>query len=517
MDAEQYLKHVNNTVSKEMYEYVTDVALKDSRYLFVKKIKGIQCVYCTHCNKYFDELNDLKVNQYGVCKHCGSKGLVKSSGRGRSRLVDRARVIYYEKSVIDPAVMVAKVFEVSRDYRERYTNVNTQFYWYSIYVFKMNDSVALERTYGFSGNRIDSCRTVYKKTGGPFSAFGNYSYKIYCSLESLKDSIKDTQFQYSTWERYTNDFHYNGLLKFFLLYSRYPCIEYLNKMGMSDIANAKIYGYNTCSSINWNGKDIWKVLKINKNQFNELRKCGETITPELLRMYQLSLKSKSPLTIEEVKYFSELYSGYLLELSFVIKYTSLRNAVKYIEKQFNMIGKSGKKVYLSIRNVFSDYKDYIKDCVTLGMDLNSERVILPKSLYNAHQNTIKQVKIKEDKELDKKFKNRSKELAKYIYENDYFIIRAAASSKELIDEGKALTHCVGTYGKRHADGQTNIFVIRKKTEIDKPFYTLELKGNEIIQVRGKEQCNPTKEVQNFINEFKKEKLSKRKSKAKKVA
>lgn len=517
MEAKQYLSHVDNTISKEMYDYVTNVALKGSRYLFVKKIKGIQSVYCTHCNKYFDSVVDLRVNEYSTCKHCGSGGLVKSSGRGRSKLIDRARVIYYEKSVLDPAVMVAKVFEVNRDYRESYINVKTEFYWYSMYIFKAGDSVALERDYSISGSRIDSCRVVYKKTGGPFSAFGNYNIKIYCSFESLEKAIKGTPFQYSTWERYTNDFHYNGLLKFFLLYSRYPCIEYLNKMGMSDIANAKIYGYNTCSSINWNGKNIWQVLKINKNQFNQLREGIENITPELLRMYQLSLKEKTPLTIDEIKHYSSMFYGYLSYLSFMLKYTTFRKAIKYIEKQYDTRGRGNKKLYSSIRDILTDYKDYIKDCIELEYDLKKESVILPKSLYKAHQNTIKQIDIKGNKDINDKILKRLDSLKKYIYEDENFIIRPAESSFELIEEGKALSHCVGRYADSYSEGKTNIFLIRKKSDISKPFYTLEFKGKEIIQIRGIRNCPPNDEVKAFVNNFKDEKLNRSKSKIRKIA
>jgi hypothetical protein len=88
------------------------------------------------------------------------------------------------------------------------------------------------------------------------------------------------------------------------------------------------------------------------------------------------------------------------------------------------------------------------------------------------------------------------------------MIRPAADSKELIEEGKALHHCVGTYADRYAKGETNLFVIRRAADPNRPFFTMEIKNNKIVQTRGLKNCSPTKEVQAFIDEFTLVKLTK---------
>ena len=74
------------------------------------------------------------------------------------------------------------------------------------------------------------------------------------------------------------------------------------------------------------------------------------------------------------------------------------------------------------------------------------------------------------------------------------------TAAELIDEGSALHHCVATYAKEHLSGQTVIFFIRKKSEPDKPFYTLEYnpKTESIVQCRGLCNCGKTPEVKAFV-------------------
>ena len=81
-----------------------------------------------------------------------------------------------------------------------------------------------------------------------------------------------------------------------------------------------------------------------------------------------------------------------------------------------------------------------------------------------------------------------------------------------------LIHCVGTYAERYAEGTTNIVFIRRADEPAKPFYTMEISSrNEIVQVRGFRNCGMTEDVQDFVEHFKKEILSKLKRKGRNVA
>ena len=56
--------------------------------------------------------------------------------------------------------------------------------------------------------------------------------------------------------------------------------------------------------------------------------------------------------------------------------------------------------------------------------------------------------------------------------------------QELKAEGKALSHCVGTYADRVASGETVIVFVRQKEKVDNPLYTLEISNGKIVQLRG---------------------------------
>lgn len=54
-----------------------------------------------------------------------------------------------------------------------------------------------------------------------------------------------------------------------------------------------------------------------------------------------------------------------------------------------------------------------------------------------------------------------------------------------MNEGKALSHCVGGYADRHAKGVLTILFIRKNGDLDTPFYTMEVSVDyHIVQCRG---------------------------------
>ena len=58
-------------------------------------------------------------------------------------------------------------------------------------------------------------------------------------------------------------------------------------------------------------------------------------------------------------------------------------------------------------------------------------------------------------------------------------------AEDIANEGVKLHHCVKSYIRRVADGETNIVFIRKNTDLEKPFFTVEITNdNTIQQVHG---------------------------------
>lgn len=143
--------------------------------------------------------------------------------------------------------------------------------------------------------------------------------------------------------------------------------------------------------------------------------------------------------------------------------------------------------------------DYWDMAGRLGWDLRNERVRFPRNLLAAHDEAAAQAALLEERGLAGRFRIRRMVLRKYTFQAGGLLIRPARSQKELTEEGNTLHHCVSTYGKRHANGETAIFFIRQKGSPKRSYYTLELDEKElkVRQNRGLRNCPRTPEMQAF--------------------
>lgn len=486
----EYLSHVSQEISQEIEDYVTDVVFKKSRYIFTTRDDGEEKGYCTHCKAEF-ETNKLKHNSRYTCPNCGSECIVKQAWRGHKHLIDKACFLWYEKSIEDSSVLVARGFYVERYYGD-YENVCNMYGLEAAYIFA--DKPKMLKKYWWNHEWYET-KSIYSFN---INSLGNIPY--FCNYDNIKKVIEGTRFKYAPYKNFLE----GDMLKFFELYNKYPIIEQLTKAGLGSLINHRLQGSLMYNSVYWKGKDIFKAIRLSRGDLKEINTAEVALTPLFLKIYQDAKKDKSNLTSQEVKYLEYKSCDDYDRLKSLSKYTKLRKIYKYMKKQ-DKVNKKDK-----YRSDLSTWDDYLNDCEKLNWDITNDSVLFPKNLYTAHQNTIVQIKIKADEKINDKIAKRLKALnKKYYFEYKGLLIRPANDSIELLEEGKALTHCVGGYAQRYADGTTNILFIRKLSEPDKPYYTMEVFGNDIRQTRGLRNCAPTQEVKEFIEAFCKAKLNKK--------
>lgn len=130
-------------------------------------------------------------------------------------------------------------------------------------------------------------------------------------------------------------------------------------------------------------------------------------------------------------------------------------------------------------------------------------------LENKHDNISSLVKLKRDHYTFKAFVNNLGKVKSLEFEDDdkYCVVIPKGPS-DLVEEGNALHHCVGSYVNSVANGKTNIVFIRKKDEINKSFFTVEVSnGMEVEQVHGFGNSNASSvpDLLKFVNKWAKEK------------
>ena len=491
IDIEECFRHIPDRLTADMQTFAHDVVFKDKHYIFVER-NGIG--YCTHCRQYFDT-DKLRHKQIFVCPHCSVSCTVRNSWRGRKRLIDEAYFTYYLKSAVDPQTIVAIGTYVVRDFTGDYQAVETKITDMDLYDFQHGTAgVAFHRQTYYSMARTMESSSWYQAQAAKCQYRRDRNINIHTtySRDSIAEAVAGTPYQYSTWEQYRID----DMVEFFDLCSRYQCIEYLTKLDFSHLIYGKLNYERTHRAINWRGKTPLQVLGLTKQELHDIKKNNITMDFLDLRILQLGKKDGSNLTPAEAEFIATNWGHMLEEWMKLRQYGNLRHVNNYLTRQLT------KNKIKRHDDALRIWRDYLGDCDRLGMDLSRERVIFPRNLHRSHQNTIKQVKYKEDELLDRKIKLRFAVLDKlYRFEYAGLLIRPAESTKEIIDEGSALSHCIGGYSKRYADGQTDLFFIRKSDELEKPFYSAEIRKGELIQCRGSKNCEETEEIKDFMKVF----------------
>ncbi|RBT65891.1 hypothetical protein EA82_02965 [Enterococcus hirae] len=96
-------------------------------------------------------------------------------------------------------------------------------------------------------------------------------------------------------------------------------------------------------------------------------------------------------------------------------------------------------------------------------------------------NVFNQLKI----ELEEKaYRERLEKIKKLEQEIDEYMFLVPKKLEEIVEEGKNLNHCVGSYVEKHKTGETTIIFMRKKESQDQSLYTIEYKNKHIVQIQG---------------------------------
>lgn len=152
----------------------------------------------------------------------------------------------------------------------------------------------------------------------------------------------------------------------------------------------------------------------------------------------------------------------------------------------------------------------------MGYDMDNGTVRYPKDLHAAHDKAVSDFY---EGETDKKKREAIKKYpmiavmaadlsALYGYQDKNYVILVPKNAGDIVEEGRTLHHCVGgdSYLNKHNLGKTFIVFLRKCTEPEERYYTIEIdpKDNRIVQYYGYNDKKPDKEpVDKFLDKWKK--------------
>ena len=295
--------------------------------------------------------------------------------------------------------------------------------------------------------------------------------------------------------------------------NKVACLPNMLNNGLVELARDVIaHRYNT-SLYDLSKGSLSKSFGITKDDLKILKSLNVNYREfELYKAYQSTGRK---IDFEELKEFfkvSSIIDCNTAEMLSILQRSSLRKFCKFFRKweSENCTSQDKDSWWDPRRHFFSDYKDYIENATLLEYDLSNLEVLYPKNFKQAHDLAYSIIKDKELKnaELPQIARQYESYSNLYSYEDKNYCIMPPSRHNDLKNEGKTLCHCVATYAKRVAVGSTIILFIRKTSEKDKPYFTLELNPTtyEIEQCRGLRNCAYPKEVKDFMDKWYKTKI-----------
>lgn len=368
--------------------------------------------------------------------------------------------------------------------------------------------------------RVDNVSEVYDGT-----------YYFYCP-DNWQETLSGTSLQYCDLESYLCEADggtrlNRNVIRFLIDWARYPMIEKFWKAGYTHVVHERVgcLRKETRNTVLWNRNTFrestrfpTRLLKIHSPEdwtmadLQKVTELWEKVQDGAIREADLPELACSMATLDDIKD--------------ALGHASVHKILKYIadgvekerqrrRKEKAEAEKRGQSYWMGRDfDTPHTYRDYLKDCVSLHLDLDDKAVLFPHDLNAAHARTISMVKHQADEIQRELFAKEARRLQWMAWEHDGLLIRPPADGAELIAEGEYLHHCVGGYADRMANGKTTILLIRRVEDPDTPFYTLELLDGKVQQCRTDHNGDyrQDKPVSDFVDAWVKNVANKRKKK-----
>lgn len=301
------------------------------------------------------------------------------------------------------------------------------------------------------------------------------AYSDYWLLQSLEDVFKrfkkNDALKYLDFTKIKESI---SLSKYFFclptmmphIYKYRAIIEYAQKINARGIHKDLIggitygYGYSYTHCHAHMGKLTFKFLRTHKNVFKN--------SDEGFEDYKIRKELEKALGGKVLPGFNK-YFRTAGDLQYIPK------GIKPIRFQ-NWVIKNSVKAY--------EYRDYRNMLEKLGIAFEGDFRIMPKNFNEAHKLAITNYNNMKDEIKRQGYHKRLQKLLGLEQTIGNYTFVLPKELQELKEEGKILSHCVGTYADRVASGETVIVFVRQKEKVDNPLYTLEISNGKIVQLRG---------------------------------
>lgn len=508
---------------EKILEYADRKIFHEKHYLFYKK-QGVRVrVACTECggvreirwkpgisyeSQFEPMIEEPRKGHIAACPICGARGEWYPQGNVKSFVRETARVFigqrYKERGMVFRYIELEKEYklglivedggpvmenaceeisgiEIARAYFEEGKKTQTDYHKSSITGDFWDDC----NLYGMNNIRIDP-GWIYENTWEEMKG----TFLQYSGMKEFEDAER-TEGNCINPIRYAEE------------YIRTPQIEMLTKLGLIKVVEKLArYEYGIVKDLNANRVD--KFLGIRKERVRQLiRHQGDE---KFLRVMKFEKDMGERWSDKQIENLAEISQEGRCEWIEALKYMGVQKLLNLISRYAGAeYGTGCDRAESRLRETVTTYIDYLGMRESLGYDMSNTVYLMPRDLNRAHQKMIaeqdkektdqKILKAQKDYPMIKKHYRRLRN--KFYYEDENFCIRPARDAKEIIMEGRILHHCVGrdSYLTKHNNDITTILFLRRVTEPDIPYITVEIGTNDLklMQWYGAHDKKPDKD------------------------
>lgn len=487
------------------------------KYIFYERRNAVIDCYCTNCLQgfklHFTEIPDNPVAEERLelamrirhkrqiqCPLCGEKAMARSAGYSRKSLSDYTNLVYFIPC--NDAVYAVSGF-LKHEYadgwdmdgmRARYRG---SLFW-SEWAIRLKPGSVLTAIRDWGGwSKSEKLREPYYAYQGTYSEH----YTEFYNPEVLQGTF--LRYMLPKWLKPMDKwehFDYGGCkpLLYMMYAARYPAFEMLQRLGATEIIRDIVdRSHKYKRVLDLDGKTPAEVFKTDSNEAAIIRKAiqQDNIGVEVLQCYKSIKHADSRCKMADAQEVVRRYKYRDFVKLMTDTHTTKAKLSNYLTRE---------------KALLYDYKDYITECKELGYDITDVRINHPRCFKDAHERTSSALRalIQEarDKELAEKNKIYRESVyldyvKRYEYADNKYCVIVPTSAKAIVDEGANQGHCVAGYAERHINGKVCILFMRDAKAPETALYTIEMSGNACVQIRGKLNCDPTTQAQEWFKNY----------------
>lgn len=459
---------------------------------------------CSSCGREI-QLSGVKQGSKSTCPYCKHELVMKPRSRRGSYMYDRDTFTIIQNT--GDGGLVVRILKAYCNYHgdipkiQIYENAR-QFIWQD------NGGETHIEDYYYSYN--SGILTNWHKGIRPVFSQWQYNYQAdmcgHLYTKNLPYALQGTSWQYCPIDIFYKHFKEPmQILPFLNAHLEHPRLEHLIKVGFYNIVSDLVYRYGK-NGLDQSQNRTHKILGIAAEDVAFLRKLDTDLsTLKTFKNYS-GIKDRQKLLLWQLEHKINC------DIMPILRYMTVHRAIKYLDKQYEFLRlrrtPNGTLRYNSMQALVTEYRDYLDMCEKLGYNLKKSFVLYPKDLQKSHDSVSRRIKHKTDAKIRREFIDVYKRLAgRFDFEKDGLKIIYPATPDDVVAEGHALHHCVGGYTDRVVKRECIILFLRQCKDETRPYYTIEVRDNKVVQVRGIKNCEMTQEVAGFIAAWQKQVLS----------